>query len=352
MDSLQGIEFFSGILVPGTVNTHCHLELSYLKGAIPPGTGLAGFVRQVAEKRDNAPIEERIQAADAWDSRMHHEGTVAVGDICNDAFTFPLKRKSPVHYHNFIELFGIDPEVSLPALAKGVELASASERYALPYTLTPHAVYSVSELLFEGIVRENGERRPLSIHFMESTAESELFRGEGLFADRYRKEGIAADFSRFRSPAGRLVASIPGDTPLLLIHNTFVSEEDIDILQHHFKDITWVVCPRSNDYIEGSFPPVGLLRRKGCRIALGTDSLSSNTSLSLLDEMKFLSVRMPELPLEEMIRWASFHGAEALEIDPWAGSFEVGKTPGAVLIDHIDWDRMALTAESTMRRIV
>ena len=352
MDSLQGVEFFSGILVPGMVNAHCHLELSYLKDAIPPGTGLPGFVQQVAEKRNGEPVGERVCAADGQDSRMYSEGVVAVGDVCNDAFTFPLKRKSRIHYHNFIELFGIDPAVSERTLARGAELARESERYALPFTGTPHAVYSLSGPLFDGIVRENNLRKPLSIHFMESAAEPELFRCEGRFADRYRREGMEVDFSRFGSPAGRLTASVPADVPLLLIHNTVVSEEDVDRIQNHFKTVTWVICPRSNDYIEGSFPPVGLLRRKGCRIAVGTDGLSSNTSLSLLDEMKFLSARMPELSLEEMVGWSSYNGANALGIASWAGSFEVGKTPGAVLIDRVDWDRMSLTAESTARRIV
>ena len=91
-------------------------------------------------------------------------------------------------------------------------------------------------------------------------------------------------------------------------------------------EITWVVCPRSNDYIEGAHPPATLLMNKGVRIALGTDSLASNESLSLVEEMKLL----PEIPLHERIRWATQNGAETLGITDWAGSFEVGKHPGAV----------------------
>lgn len=352
LDSLQGIEFFSGVLVPGMVNAHGHLELSYLKNKIPVGTGLAGFVRGVAELRHGTDEPERVYAADVQDSLMYSEGIVAVGDICNDAFTFSLKKKSPIHYHNFIEVFGIDPAIAAGAFMHGKTVAAVSGHDGLPFSLTPHSLYSVSQPLLEAVVAENTARKPLSIHFMESRAESELFQDKGLFAERYRKDGLSVDFSVFGSPAGRLTASVPSDTPLILVHNTFVTEEDIDRIQSHFDNVTWVICPRSNDYIEGEFPPVGLLRRKGCRIALGTDSLSSNTSLSLLDEMKFLTARQPELSLPEMIMWATRGGAEALGLDAWAGTFEIGMSPGAVLIDCIDWDRMSLTPESTARRIV
>jgi len=334
------------------VNTHCHLELSYLKGAIPPGTGLEGFVHRIAQVRHDLPEEERIRMADVQDTVMRQEGVIAVGDICNDAFTFPVKQRSKIHYHNFIELFGSDPAVAEKVFAHGQCMAEQADRARLPYSLTPHATYSLSEQLFERIVSANPVWKPLSIHFMESEAERQLFQGEGPFAERFRREGLAVDWTHFNSPAGRLVASIPAETPLLLIHNTFVSEEDLDLINGHFKDVTWVVCPRSNDYIEGSFPPVDLLWRKGCRIALGTDSLSSNTSLSLIEELKLLSIRKPELPLEELVKWQTWNGAEALGIENWAGSFELGKSPGAVLVDHIDWDRMALTPNSTARRII
>ena len=352
LDSIHGIEFFSGILVPGLVNAHCHLELSYLKGAIPPGTGLEGFVHRIAQVRHELPEEERVRLADVQDTVMRQEGVIAVGDICNDAFTFPVKQRSKIHYHNFIELFGSDPSVAGRAFAHGQQVAEQADRARLAYSLTPHATYSLSEPLFEQIVTANPVSKPLSIHFMESEAERQLFRNEGPFADRFRREGLVVDWTHFHSPAGRLVASIPAETPLLLIHNTFVSEEDIDLIQGHFHEVTWVVCPRSNDYIEGSFPPVDLLQRKGCRIAIGTDSLSSNTSLSLIEELKLLSRRKPEIPFEELIKWQTWNGAQALGIGSWAGSFEPGKSPGAVLVDHIDWNRMTLTSESTARRIL
>ncbi|MCD8185657.1 MAG: amidohydrolase family protein [Rikenellaceae bacterium] len=351
LDSIHGIEFYSGILIPGMVNPHCYLELSYLRESIPRGTGLDGFVEQIARIRGQAPESTRLHCAEMQDAVLRQQGVVAVGDICNDAFTFPLKQRSSIHYHNFIEIFGSDPSVADRQFERGVQVAGRAERLHLPFSLTPHATYSLSEPLFERTVEANPAWKPLSVHFMESPAESQLFRGTGPFAERYRQADIPADWAHFGSPAGRLIHCVASEIPLLLIHNTCVTEEDIDRIQDHFQSVTWVVCPRSNAYIEGSFPPIELLRRKGCRIAVGTDSLASNHSLSLVEELKLLTGRRPEIPLQELVRWVTANGARALEAE-WAGSFEVGTSPGAVLLDHIDRDHRALSADSTARRSI
>ena len=111
------------------------------------------------------------------------------------------------------------------------------------------------------------------------------------------------------------------DRPLLLVHGTFASQQEIESLAERFGDrLSWVLCPRSNDYIEGARPPVETLRRAGVRIALGTDSLSSNETLSIVEELKMLR----SVPLDEALRWATLGGAEALGIDLWAGSFVPG----------------------------
>ena len=97
------MEFFSGVLIPGFVNAHCHSELSYLRGKIERRRGFAGFADSIARVRHEATPEERLASAAYWNAKMYQEGITAVGDICNGASTFPLKQKSPVYYHNFIE---------------------------------------------------------------------------------------------------------------------------------------------------------------------------------------------------------------------------------------------------------
>jgi imidazolonepropionase-like amidohydrolase len=83
-------------------------------------------------------------------------------------------------------------------------------------------------------------------------------------------------------------------------------------------------------------PPLDLFRKNYCNIVLGTDSLASNWSLSILDEMKTIEKKFPQITLEEMLQWATSNGAKALGIDVQLGSFEKGKKPGVVLISEED----------------
>ena len=343
VDSCEGVEFFSGVLIPGFVNAHCHSELSYLRGKIERRRGFAGFADSIARVRHEATPEERLASAAYWNAKMYQEGITAVGDICNGASTFPLKQKSPVYYHNFIEYFGLQAT----DFSRTDAVAAEAARLGLPHSATPHSTYSLQDKPFREIAHRDN---PLSIHFMESPGEQELFEGRGRLHARNLESGVGIDFAGYGSPASRIVASVPPDKNILLIHNTFVDEEVIDRIESHFEPgrVTWVLCPRSNDFIEGAHPPATLLHRKGVRIAIGTDSLASNETLSMPGEMKLL----PEISLHDRIRWATLTGAEALGLDSWAGSFTPGKRPGAILLTGIDLRSMTLRTDAASRRIV
>lgn len=337
-DRSPSTEFYAGLLVPGFVNAHCHLELSYLRGAIPEGGGFAAFARSMGEVRHRFSLEERKAAARAADARMWHEGVQAVGDISNDEWCFEIKEQSPIHYHTFAELFGLrttDTRHQEPLLSH-------------PHSsLTPHSTYSVQEDLFIYIANEG--TAPLSIHFMESPSELALFHHEGELHAWYQRQGLTCDFLHHGSPARRLVESIPTNKRLLLIHNCMLREEDITLLQGHFQaPIHWVLCPRSNHYISQLRPPVELLRHHKAHIALGTDSLASNHSLSILEEVRAIH----GVPLAERLNWATLRGAEALGLADRMGSIEVGKRPGVVLIEGADLEQMELSEKSLSRRLV
>lgn len=376
MDSLPGVEFYSGILIPGTVNAHCHLELSHLHGIVPRGGGLTAFIRAMGALRKNSTPEQREEAIRYRIARMRAEGIVAVADTCNSRSTLRIKRESPLYFHNFLELFGLRTR-SIDPLKP---LAEACKNYELPFSVTPHSTYSLKQNAFAQAVagfgedgqndgpetgftsqdnsgktsRNRPETRikqpgPLSIHFIEGEEERELFQGRGALSAWYRSVGFPEDFTEEGSPTERILHNVPRDRHLMLIHGTFASEEEIIALQRHFgENLTWVLCPRSNAYITGGKPPVELLRRHGAQIALGTDSAASNDSLSLLDEMKTFE----GIPLEELLQWATLNGAEALRIDSWCGSFEKGKSPGVALLEGVDLQRMRLTPHTTLRRLV
>lgn len=344
LDTLAQTEFYAGALCAGFVNAHSHIELSYLRGAIERGSGFAGFARQIGAVRGNFTLEEREQALRAADAAMWAQGVNAVADIANGATSMPMKAQSPIRYTTFGEVFGLNSTLE-PMAALKAEWPEV--------ILTPHSTYSLQEGLFRQTVEaEQKADAPLSIHFMESEAEAALYRGEGSLNDWYERMGWRCDFMNYGSPTRRIIESVPATRRVLLVHNCYVGREDIEQLLGHFSDrVSWVVCPASNDFISGIKPPIDLLREMGCRICIGSDSLASNDRLSIIGEMKYFM----DIPLRELLTWATRNGAEALGLQAELGDVEVGRRSGIVLLEGITSDNegeLWLTEQTTSRRLV
>lgn len=319
LDNIPQAEFYAGALTAGFVNAHCHLELSYLRGAIERGTGFGGFARAIGQVRGNYTIEERQRALAAASQRMWAEGVQAVADIINDDSSLEHKRQSPIRYHNFAELFGLRADV-----------AAMNNLLTAPNTtLTPHSTYSLQSASFAAAVASD----TLSIHFMESPDEEELYRGEGSLAAWYGRMGWECDFLHYGSPVGRIIGQVERFRRVLLIHCCCLKRSDVEALLNHFSvPPTFVLCPQSNRYISGLQPPAKMLMECGARVAIGTDSLASNSSLSIIEELKLLT----EIPLATRLEWATAGGAEALGISAEMGSVEIGKRPGLVIVEGIE----------------
>ena len=346
VDSHYGTEFYSGMLLPGMVNAHTHLELSYLRGRIVAGGGFVQFAGQLTAVRDGFSREEMESAAEFWDARMFADGISAVGDVANSDVTFGLKRRRRVHYHTFLETYGLAaaPDDIAP-------LRAEAARCGIPSSVTPHSTYSLNEEAFDAAVGASDGL--LSVHFMENREEAELFGRRGRLYEWYAGRGLPMDFiGSYTSPADRIIRCVPPSRRILLIHNTFITQEDASALAAHFGDgLTFVLCPRSNRYINDAAPPAKMLSQAGVRVALGTDSLASNTSLSMLDEVHALCEK-GGVSLLTALGWATLAGAQALGIDDRFGSLEVGKCPGIVLLEGVDVATMSLRPEAKTRRIV
>lgn len=340
LDALSGVEFYAGILCAGFINAHSHLELAYLKGAIAERGGYASFASSMAAVRNNFSEKERLTAIADADRAMWQEGVDAVADIVNGATSFATKATSPIRYHSFAEVFGL----KLCNLAEQRTLLTASNR-----SLTPHSTYSLSEANFRAAC-EGDATMPLSIHFLESEAESELYRGYGSLHEWYGRMGFECDFLHYGSPAERLVRSVPRDRSVMLVHNCYLTPEDIDVIMNHFTaPVYWVLCPRSNSYISGLEPrSVALMRARGLNICIGTDSLASNWSLSMLEELKCFK----DVPLDELLSWATLGGAKALGLDHALGVVEAGRRCGIVNISGVNLESMSLTDASVARRLL
>ena len=335
-DAGENIEKLSGWISPALINCHCHLELSHLKGAIPTQTGLVNFVQEVMKQRNSdAEIqEEAIRVADKqiWDS-----GTQAVGDICNLPITAAIKSHSPVTYHSFIELTGWHPAVAESRYQNGLDCSAVFKNFGLPHSLSPHAPYSVSVDLWKKMQPYFSEA-PVTLHNQESIDEQILFeKGTGNWIHFYEQMGIAHPgfVASGKSSLQTIFPFLQTANPLLLVHNTFTGEQDIQWVENLHPEIYWCICIRANQYIENKIPPIELLQKHACKIIIGTDSLASNESLSILDELKILQQHFPQLTTTTLLTWATYQGAKALKLDSVMGQITKGSKPGILHIKNI-----------------
>jgi len=331
----EGVQIVDGILCPGFVNSHCHLELSHMKGVIPEGTGLPAFLTSVMEKRGAQPDEEAMQAAA---TAMWESGISAVGDICNGTATLTPKQGAPIYYHSFVETMGFAPGAAQSRLDYSLSVLEQfrslnDEMHAC--SVVPHAPYSVSKALFS-LLSVMPDNTPISIHNQETAAENQLYKDKtGAFLDFYQHFGM--DASAFIATGGTsLPAWLPyfQHLPVILVHNTFSTREDVQFTKLHAPQAYWCLCPQANLYIENRLPDIPLLRSEGCTITLGTDSLASNHQLSIWEEIQAIRAHFPEIPLEEILQWATLNGAKALGITERYGSFEKGRQPGVIVITN------------------
>jgi cytosine/adenosine deaminase-related metal-dependent hydrolase len=327
------VERLEGILAPGFVNSHCHLELSHLKGKIPLRTGLPEFARQIILSRNSVTEAEKSEHFYAADREMWQNGIVAVGDISNSAESFGTKAASSLFYHTFIELIGLDPFRADLVLEKGLELKDELTDLGLRGSLAPHAPYSTSRALIGAIAaHDEFNKLPFSIHNQESEEETKFFMGEpSSFEDLYRFLGL--NISWFKAPGHSSLAEYApalGAGPSLLVHNTVSTAADLKLLAA--APVSWCFCPSANLYIESRLPDFSLFRAVQNKICLGTDSLASNDALDLVKEANRILEASTAFSTETILRAMTSNGAEALGIAGNFGRLIPGKNAGLNLL--------------------
>lgn len=336
-DAGDNVEIFNGILSPGFINCHCHLELSHLKNIIPPHTGLIDFLCSVVTKRgfEQELIQEEIRKAE---QEMYENGIVAVGDIGNTADTAAVKQKSKLRWHNFVEVLGFTDEKAMSNLQ---QYASVAEQLKTHHrtSLVPHAPYSISPLTFQ-LINDATAGQIISIHNQETAAEDELYKtGGGDFLRLFQIFGFNG--SPFpvtgKSSIRSYLPYFNNGQTIFLIHNTFMPEEDIvwanEYAVQNGLTLVYCFCINANLYIENRVPDISIFQQLHCNLVLGTDSYSSNWQLSITKEMQAL-LQHKAVTAEQALQMATLNGAKALQWQHDLGSFEKNKQPGIVQIEQ------------------
>lgn len=337
-------------IMPGMINAHCHMELSHMKGMIPTGTRLVGFIKQIITRR-NADIEIIQKAVADAENEMYQNGIVAVGDISNVSDSFDTKHHGKLFYHTFIEAFDLmqskNTITEYDRARKVYDQLKSTDRNKK--SIVPHAPYSVSNELFS-ILKENRDlSTTTSIHHQETEAENEFvskrtgdlvdfFQSFGLSLDEYIPSGYLA--------SDRVIHHMSPDQNTLLVHNTMSTTRDIEAIHQWSDQVYWVTCPNANLYIENRLPNYQYWLDASANMCIGTDSLASNWQLNVLEEMKTIQRYNSHISTEELIKWATINGAHALGFEQSFGSIEIGKSPGLVNISNFDFKQNVFTYET------
>jgi len=348
----ESVEFYNGIIIPGFVNCHPHLELSHLKNTIPEGEGLPDFIMQVRTIRDDS-VNSKLVSSESADRQLTDEGIVLCADVCNTSESFKVKKNSRITYINFLEVFGIDPRKAGKRMDEILAVARDAAESGMLYSIVPHSLYSVSLPLFRMIKEYSALNKVTSVHFMETEDEiAFLSDHSGGLMKSYRDSGILPDtLHTVYNHASAVLGEITQSGNLILVHNTFVDRNLVNQVKKR-GNTYWCLCPGSNMYIEAKMPPVDLLYSEGCTLVIGTDSLASNKKLSILSEIKLIQHHFPDIPLEKLIEWATINGAKALCMEDTFGSIVIGARPGLLLLENVDLINFKLLPGSTVTRLV
>ncbi|MEZ5057851.1 MAG: amidohydrolase family protein [Saprospiraceae bacterium] len=347
------LEFFSGAIIPGLVNAHCHLELSHMKGVAKTGTGLLPFLSTVVNFRD-VDQSQIMEAIKNGDQEMQQDGIVAVGDISNKLDTAATKTKSSIRYYTFVEMFDFMQDALADQIYGGYKEVydGQADGNGNKKSCVPHAPYTVSKSLYKKINDTNISPATISIHNQETEHEDRLFQEKkGDFLEFYTMFNFSLDAFQ---PSGKTsihyaMENMDPGQKTLFVHNTMSSVEDIETAKGWNSNVFWATCPNANLFIENRLPNYKNFLDTNAKVCIGTDSLTSNWQLSIIEEMKTIAKFQSYVDFETLLKWATLNGAEALGFEDEIGSIETGKSPGLVLLENFDPEKGIIDLKNWFR---
>jgi cytosine/adenosine deaminase-related metal-dependent hydrolase len=325
-------------LLPGLVNAHTHLELSWLRGLVPPAADFLTWVGRLMARRTRLETAADAPAMAAMRdalSAARATGTVAIGDVSNALVSPAVLREQGVPAVVFHEILGFrdaDGRAAARAAAARAAAASGGDVRVVP---APHAPFSVSAELFTAIRDEVRRLTPpiSSVHVGESPEEVTLLRtGGGPWRDRLHALGAWRDgwTPPDRGPADYLCDLGVLEPGALAVHGVQLSDGELTRLAA--AGVTLVTCPRSNAWVGVGTPPIARFLAAGLRLALGTDSLASAPDLNLFGELAALRAIAPEVPARRLLAMATQGGADALQLGHRFGALVPGREASLVAV--------------------
>jgi cytosine/adenosine deaminase-related metal-dependent hydrolase len=321
-------------ILPGLVNAHTHLELSFLRNRVPPADAMPDWVRVLMQERA-AARDDPMPAIREAVQQLERCGIAAVGDIGNTRAAVAALRESTLHALSFHELlgFGGDPRAMVSDACAGMHMANAGGR--VREALAAHAPYSTSPELFIAIERASRAQPvgQLSVHLGESPEEVEfLYTAGGRWRDQLEDLGVWPE--GWRAPGCGPVEFLAQlgwlTSRTIVVHGVQLEDAELETLAA--AGVTMVTCPRSNQWVGVGAPPIDRFHASGVRLAVGTDSLASVPDLDLFAELAEIRRLAPNVPAAELLRWATVNGARALGLDQ-LGAIASGRAARLISIE-------------------
>ena len=333
-------------LLPGLVNLHCHLELTTLHDRLDRGKPFPVWVEQLRGYTAGLDDADYRRAARVGVERLIAGGCTTVLDVGNTGDALPVLAEGPLRAFACVETLGLDPKLAETRAGHAAALAARtppSERFRPG--VAPHAAYSTSPALLRRVLESQRARGlPVTIHAAESREEAELFaRGTGPLADYCRRIYAGAPRRRDTTPVRWLESEGLLPDGVVLVHGNLLDEADMDLLAR--RNATVVHCPSSHAFFGHPRFPYEALRARGINVGLGTDSLASGDSLSMLEQMRLFSERYPDVPLADVTALATVNGARALGLKD-TGLLKAGYRAEFVTVPLKDASRGGLPLET------
>jgi len=340
------VDHGSSAIIPGLVNAHTHLELSALSRRIElPQPGFASWLTALLALRPLMTREFLAEGVARGQRELLAAGCCLCGDITNGAGLKSMPQNPnlntlhsslfTLHSQVFLEVLGFDRHHLADAVEdEVVALVEASPVWKVPPSLAAHACYSTAG----PVIREAKEwcrtrGRTFSIHVAEHPEELQLLsHGTGFCRD------LLAALDRWdpqwqapgKTPVRYLEDLQVLDAGTLLVHAVHLTDDDWEVVARNHCPVCF--CPRSNHYLTVGRPNIGKALHFGVPVALGTDSLASNTDLNLFAEMAFVLDQYPAVPSAAVVAMATLGGASALGQERSFGSIEPGKQADLLVV--------------------
>ena len=311
------IDLGDQVLMPGLINAHCHLDYTMMRHAIDPPRSFTGWVRRINALKRSLDNADYLAAIDRGFAEVKRWGTTSVCNI--ESFPELMARlpPSPIRTWWFYEMIDIRHRITTDDVVAGALSFFQQRANSLDtFGLSPHTPFTASLALYR-LAKSCAQNfgMPLTTHVAESREEWQMFAAaEGALYEFVMLLQRPMEDCGGTTPFAHLWRSGAIDARWLLAHMNELNEEDFALLAELPPGGAPQVvhCPGSHRYFGHSPFPFQRLHRLGVNISVGTDSLASTDSLSLLDELRTLHRNEPWLTPEQLLQTVTVNPAQAL----------------------------------------